>query len=103
MLILLPVIVGINAAVVAIAFHVSIESGAIFSRYGDWVYRIPQRIGKPLGRCFKCMSGQIGFWAGILTAYQFPDAGNMVRCSFILLCPCWAIFFAIFFGRAVPK
>lgn len=103
MLILLPVIVGLNAAVVAIAFHVSIESGAIFSRYGDWVYQVPERIGKPLGRCFKCMSGQIGFWAGIITAYHYPDAGILVRCVFVLLSACWAIFFAIVFGRAVPE
>ena len=103
MLIILPVIVGLNAAVVAIAFHVSIESGAIFSRYGDWVYQVPERIGKPLGRCFKCTAGQLGFWAGIVTAYQYPEVGILIRCVFVLLSACWAIFFALVFGRAVPE
>jgi len=100
---LIPVLIGLNAAVAAIAFHVSIESGAIFSRYGDWVYQIPEYIGKPLGRCFKCMAGQLGFWAGIITAYHLPDAGIMVRCLIFLLSACWGIFFAVVFGRAVPE
>lgn len=99
----IPVLIGLNAAVAAIALHVSIESGAIFSRYGDWVYKVPEWIGKPLGRCYKCMAGQIGFWAGIIAMYNLPCVGTATRCLIVLLSACWSIFFAILFGRAVSE
>jgi hypothetical protein len=43
------------------------EKGMIFEFYQAWISKLPDWLSWPLGKCFKCFTGQVCFWYFIFT------------------------------------
>mgnify|MGYP003468304562 FL=1 len=74
-----------NAVLIGIAAYVFADvltnSGEIFAKYGDWLYRNHCKWwAKPLGYCGKCFAGQLALWI-----YPFSPAydGPVEHAAFI--------------------
>lgn len=69
-----------NAVLIGIAAYVFADvltnSGEIFARYGDWLYRNHGKWwAKPLGYCGKCLAGQLALWIYLFS----PDYDGLLH------------------------
>ena len=90
--------IGLCASFAGIGFAAICESGEILGWYGDLIDRLPKSLGKPLGLCSKCVSGQFGFWFGIANGVlnQYPA---FIMVPLALYAAFVAVAFAHFVGR----
>ena len=43
------------------------QEGMIFAWYQQLINRLPEWLSKPLGGCYKCMTGQMMLWYFVIT------------------------------------
>ena len=60
----------IKIALIAYVFVQSIKPEEIFAWYGKLIDPLPEWLWKPLGGCFKCFTGQLCFWAYLVTYFH---------------------------------
>lgn len=64
------------------------EVGNIFNFWQVWIERLPWWLGNPLGRCYKCLTGQTLFWAYLilhLRHYNFIDHLFYPSCGILIV------------------
>lgn len=60
------------------------QPGEILSAYGDFLSRLPEWAGKPLGLCAKCFAGQISFWYFPFSGIDYSIISHIVAVSFVI-------------------
>lgn len=65
-------IIGVICGVVGYVFCNILLYEDILNWYGRWLGRLPEWLGKPLGLCAKCFTGQLTLWVTILLILLFP-------------------------------
>jgi len=54
-------------SLIAFMFTALGEKGMIFEFYQSWISKLPDWISWPLGKCYKCFTGQVMFWYFLFT------------------------------------
>jgi len=63
-------------SIICYLFYALGETGMIFNFYQKWIERFPQWLYKPLGGCYKCLTGQVlthYYWITHLHDYNVID------------------------------
>lgn len=62
------------------------EPGEVFDWYQRLIWRLPDKLWKPLGGCSKCLAGQVMFWHFIFTnEYHFVTHALHVSLTILLV------------------
>ncbi len=72
-----------------------LDRGMIFESLSDKLITLPDWIGKPLGLCYICVSGQMAFW------YFLIFKLNVQNILLIIPFICITIFFALIINKIV--
>jgi hypothetical protein len=66
----------IKISIICYIFYILGESGMIFNFWQRWIEKLPQWLYKPLGGCYKCLTGQAilhYYWITHLHNYNIVD------------------------------
>lgn len=73
------------------------DSDAILEPYRLWLERLPVKVGKPLGLCGVCFTGQAAFWYNLV--FTLPD----FRLDLLVFSVCFTIFTYIIIAKWMTK
>ena len=67
----------------AFGWYRAIQHGEILSRVGDLIYKLPEKIRKPLGTCEACTAGQMALWSIVARLAGLPDL--VLQCGLVIV------------------
>lgn len=60
----------LKISVITFIFSTLLEEGSIFEWYDKLICRLPEWLYKPLGGCYRCLTGQTLFWYYIIVHFN---------------------------------